>query len=898
MTSPVRTTCPYCGVGCGVVAEACVDGRLAVRGDPQHPSNLGRLCSKGAALAETLALDERLLHPEINGERADWDVALDTVADTFSQTIRDHGPGSVAFYVSGQLLTEDYYVANKLMKGFIGTANIDTNSRLCMSSSVAGHKRAFGADVVPCSYRDLEVADLIVLVGSNTAWCHPVLYQRIQAARRENPKLKLVVIDPRRTDTCEDADLHLAIAPGTDTWLFNGLFAWLHEQGEMDASFAANHTEGLDAALAAAQVSSAAPSAVAQRCGISVTDLLGFYGLFAATEKVVTVYSQGVNQSAAGTDKVNSIINCHLLTGRIGRPGMGPFSFTGQPNAMGGREVGGLANMLAAHMDFAPADVERVQRFWHSPVIAQAPGLKAVDMFRALEEGRIKAIWIMATNPAVSLPEADRVRAALADCPFVVVSDVVRATDTSVHAHVRLPAAAWGEKSGTVTNSERRISRQRAFLRAPGEARPDWWIVTQVARRMGFADAFQYGSPQEIFVEHAALSGFENDGTRDFDISALAELDAAGYEALSPIQWPVTRRRPQGTERMLANGRFYTASGRARFIATEPRAPVNPPNAEFPFVLNTGRVRDQWHTMTRTAKAARLNAHSPEPYVEMRHEDARTLGIVDGALARIENGHGTMLARVKLSANGRRGAVFVPIHWSDQFARLARVGALVNAETDPVSGQPELKHTPVRVLPYAPRWVGFVLSRRKLPIVDASYCVSIKGEKFWRYELAGETASDDWKSWARSLLCTRQVDGRAEWLEFLDAAVGHYHGVRLFTRGDGSTALESCVFIAPAQRLLPPRSWLAELITKPAVSDGERMSLLAGVAPRGEVARGPAVCACFGVDAETIRVAIRTRNLVSVEAIGQACRAGTNCGSCIPELKSLLEEVRDTRSAA
>lgn len=895
MKSITRTTCPYCGVGCGVLAERQGDS-VVVRGDPEHPANFGRLCSKGSALAETIDLDDRLLHPEINDQRVTWEHALDAVAKGFLETIREHGPGSVAFYVSGQLLTEDYYVANKLMKGFIGTSNIDTNSRLCMSSSVAGHKRAFGSDTVPGNYRDLEFADLIVLVGSNAAWCHPVLYQRILAARANNPNLRVVNIDPRRTETCEESDLHLAVAPGSDTWLFNGLLAWLHEHDKTDTRFVEEHAQGMDAALDAARAGAASPEVVAHTCGIELADLLAFYELFGKTEKVVTVYSQGVNQSSCGTDKVNSIINCHLLTGRIGRPGMGPFSFTGQPNAMGGREVGGLANMLAAHMDFAPADVDRVQRFWSSPTIAREPGLKAVDMFRAVEDGTIKAIWIMATNPAVSLPDADRVRAALERCPLVVVSDCMRATDTARYAHIRLPAAGWGEKDGTVTNSERRISRQRMFLASAGDSKSDWWIITQVAQRMGFA-GFDYNSARDVFVEFAALSGFENTGSRDFDISALAELDVEAYDALLPIQWPVTRKRLQGTERMFGDGRFFTDNGRARFIPITPRAPVNSVSSDFPLVLNTGRVRDQWHTMTRTAKSARLNAHSPEPYIEIHPEDARLTGVRDGFLAQLKSAHGAMLARVKIVPTSRRGSVFVPIHWSDQFAVLGCVGALVNPATDPVSGQPELKHTPVQVAAYAPRWHGFALSRRKLAFNHTNYSVSIKGQKFWRYELAGTSSPEDWKKWARSTLCAPQIDGHAEWLEYLDTAAGRYHGVRVFTRADGATQLESCVYIAPNIDL-PPRSWLAELITKPAVSPQERMGLLAGTSPQGQTEAGPTVCVCFGVDAPTIRRKIQERGLTSVDAIGQACQAGTNCGSCKPALKILLEEVRNGRVAA
>src|SRR5512138_2786707 len=537
---PTRTTCPYCGVGCGVLVRRLPDEGIVISGDPQHPANHGRLCSKGAALGETLGLDGRLLHPRINGSDTSWDAALDYVADGFKRIVETHGPESVAFYVSGQLLTEDYYVANKLMKGFIGTANIDTNSRLCMSSAVAGHKRAFGEDLVPICYDDLALADLVVLVGSNTAWCHPILFQRITEAKMLRPDLKIIVVDPRRTATCEFADIHLPIRAGTDVALFNGLLSYLHQHGTVDTSFVSSCTSGADRAVIVAENTAGDLRAVAKICGVDERRLADFYSLFARTEKTITVFSQGVNQSSSGTDKVNSIINCHLLTGRIGRPGMGPFSVTGQPNAMGGREVGGLANVLAAHMDIGDAQHRAtVQKFWGSPTIASEPGLKAVDLFNAIHAGTVKAVWIMATNPVVSLPDADKVRAALERCELVVVSDCVSNTDTNAVAHVLLPAAAWGEKEGTVTNSERRISRQRAFMPPPGEARPDWWIVCEVAKRMGFREGFDFRSAHEIFSEHARLSGTDNGGARAFDISGLAKMSADEYANLAPIQWPV-----------------------------------------------------------------------------------------------------------------------------------------------------------------------------------------------------------------------------------------------------------------------------------------------------------------------------------------------------------------------
>src|SRR6187402_741339 len=524
-----RTTCPYCGVGCGVSARPDGIGGAITTGDPDHPANFGRLCSKGFALEETLGLNGRLLHPMLrradgSHARVDWDTALSTVADGFRRVIERDGPDAVAFYLSGQLLTEDYYVANKLMKGFLGSANVDTNSRLCMASTVAGDRRVFGEDVVPGCYEDIDEAKLLVLVGSNTAWCHPVLYRRMTRNRRERGA-KIVVIDPRRTATGGEADLFLAIAPGTDTALFSGLLVHLADIGALDQAYIGAHTNGFEDALARAKEIAPDAAATAAATGLDEGDVARFFHLFRANEKAVTCFSQGVNQSAQGTDKVNSIINCHLATGRVGRPGMGPFSLTGQPNAMGGREVGGLANQLAAHMNFSPPEIDRVRRFWGAPNIATHEGLKAVQMFEAIERGEIKALWVMATNPAVSLPRAGAVRDALKKLELFVVSENVASNDTvNSGAHILLPAAAWGEKDGTVTNSERRISRQRKFLPLPGEAKPDWWMVSEVARRMGFADGFAYGSAADVFREHAALSAFENEGARDFDLGGLADI--------------------------------------------------------------------------------------------------------------------------------------------------------------------------------------------------------------------------------------------------------------------------------------------------------------------------------------------------------------------------------------
>ncbi|MFC5509834.1 molybdopterin-dependent oxidoreductase [Massilia jejuensis] len=894
MTLPVqtvRTTCPYCGVGCGVTATVRPGTVPIIAGDAAHGANRGRLCVKGAALGETLDLDGRLLHPVVREHgamrRASWDEALDRVAGGFASIVAEHGPDAVALYVSGQLLTEDYYVANKFMKGYVGSANIDTNSRLCMSSSVAGHKRAFGEDLVPGCYEDFELADMVVLVGSNTAWCHPTLFGRILRAREARPQLRVVVIDPRRTATCESADLHLPIKPGTDVWLFNGLLSYLAKHGHGDAAYVAAHTEGFDAALAAADADCSDPAQVARICRIDQGKLLAFYEGFAATSRVVTAYSQGVNQSSSGTDKVNAIVNCHLLTGRIGRPGMGPFSLTGQPNAMGGREVGGLANMLAAHMDLdKESQREAVRSFWESPRIAAKPGLKAVDLFRAVEEGTVKAVWIIATNPLVSLPDADQVRRALDKCALVVVSDIVGATDTTAYADVLLPALGWGEKDGTVTNSERCISRQRAFLPAPGEARADWWAVCEVARRMGFT-GFDFEGAQAIFDEHARLSSWRNGvheaGRRVFDLSGMTGMDRQAYDALEPIQWPVLRDTDGAvtpTPRLFADGRFAHANGRARFVATAPRAPVHAVDGEFPLALNTGRLRDQWHTMTRTGKSARLAGHTPEPFIDLHPNDALLYGVREGELARLTSRWGAMVARVTHGGGIARGSVFAPIHWSGQTASDARVGALVNPVVDPVSGEPEFKHTPVRVEPFVVEWQAFVLSRTALAVHDVANWTRVQGDGFVRYELAGRGPAH--AEWARTVL---NVDEQADWIEYDDVGAGVYRAAHVL-----EGRLEACVFVARRAAPLPPRQWLAGLFGQEKLAPMDRATLLAGRAPQLGPDPGPTVCSCFGVGRNTMCTAIRKQGLRSPAAVTACLKAGGNCGSCLPEIARLLVE--------
>jgi assimilatory nitrate reductase catalytic subunit len=884
------TTCPYCGVGCGIVATPDKHGGAAISGDAGHPANKGRLCTKGLTLGETFKLDTRLLHPMLRGAdgalaRASWDDALFSVSDGFRRIIERDGAQAVAFYLSGQLLTEDYYVANKLMKGFIGSANVDTNSRLCMASAVAAHRRAFGADAVPGVYADLDEADLIVLVGSNTAWCHPVLFRRMVETKRTRGA-KIVVIDPRRTATAEDADLFLSVAPGMDTALFAGLLVHLAEQGALDRDYIDAHTTGFGDALARSRVIAPDVAATAAATGLDTGDVQTFFDLFRATRRVVTCFSQGVNQSAQGTDKINAIINCHLATGRIGKPGAGPFSLTGQPNAMGGREVGGLANQLAAHMDFSPAHVERVGRFWTAPHMAAREGLKAVQMFDAIARGEIKALWVMATNPAVSLPRAAAVQSALRKLELLVVSENVISNDTiRAGPHVLLPATAWGEKDGTVTNSERRISRQRAFLSPPGEANPDWWIVTEIARRLGYADAFAYRNAADIFREHAALSAFENDGARDFDIGALATLSDEAYDSLEPVQWPLPKRSPPdvGEKRFFANGGFFTADRRARFIAPEPPALKEETSPAFRFRLNTGRIRDQWHTMTRTGLSARLAGHLSEPFVEVHPNDAEASGLADGALARIETAHGACVLRVMISEGQQLGSLFVPIHWSAETASDARIGDLVSAQIDPYSGQPEAKATPAAIAPLDLPFGGFVRTREAMTLPQGTWWTKVPLEHAVELRFATDRGLLYWHDVAQRLL-----GGDGLLVEQLDGEGRVYCAASVV---DG--AFEDCLAVGASGNA--PRVSLIRAMVAGHQTEPEAIAICRQV-QNVAADSGPVICACFGVGVEAILRSV-SEGAGSVAMVGAALGAGTNCGSCLPELKRIIAKERRATTA-
>jgi assimilatory nitrate reductase catalytic subunit len=851
----VRSTCPYCGVGCGIIAKRRDDGAFSVEGDPDHPANFGKLCSKGLALAETLVTKGRLAVPSINGAQVSWDAAIAQIAERFSSAIEEHGPDSVAFYVSGQLLAEDYYVANKLMKGFIGSANIDTNSRLCMASAVAGHKRAFGADVVPCSYTDLEQADLVIIVGSNMAWCHPVLFQRLLAARDKNGT-KIVVIDPRRSATAEAADLFLQIKPQNDVALFNGLLKHLYQNGYTDSQFIFAHTSGLSEALLAAN--SFSVEAVSQATSLPLQQIESFYRLVAQHEKTVTCFSMGVNQSASGTDKINAIINTHLVTGRISKSGAGPFSITGQPNAMGGREVGGLANMLAAHMDIDNPDHRAaVQAFWRSPRIAQKPGLKAVDLFRAVHDGRIKALWIMGTNPAVSMPDAGFVAEALKRCPFVVVSDVMAETETTQYADVLLPAQGWGEKNGTVTNTERVISRQRDFVEAQGEARADWRIICDVAIVMGF-DGFAFHSPAEIFAEHVALTQVANNNSRKLDLS---DWNTADYDTLKPKQW--------GGTHPFADGKFQTASGRAQFVPTQWQ-----PTTDTKVILNTGRIRDQWHTMTRTGLVPRLFSHRAEPHIEISPRDAKRLDIAPASLAAIEGPNGTSILRALVTDAVKPGEAFQPMHWSSTHASSGLANIYAPTPSDPVSGQPALKSVSVSLKPYRATWYGFGLSLNDA-MPQAAYRAHRPLSSGIAFECADELRPEDWMTW-------------------LSLSIGEGGEVSSL-RGSDPTSFRCVVmrderlafaFFASASPVQVSRSWLESLLGKPT----NPFAVMAGRPSAPGEDQGAILCACMGVGSNRLSRYIAGTPGASLEQVCRETSAGTGCGSCRAEIRRMMDE--------
>lgn len=945
MAEETRSTCPYCGVGCGVLIQADGDRITGVRGDPSHPANFGRLCTKGSTLHLTaspaIARQVRLLSPALRPARGEapeaigWNTALDLAADRFAQVIAEDGPDAVGFYLSGQLLTEDYYVFNKLAKGLIGTNNLDTNSRLCMSSAVAGYKKTLGADAPPACYDDVKDAGCLFIAGSNTAWAHPIFFRRIEEAKRANPAMKIVVVDPRRTDTCEIADLHLPLQPGSDVMLFHGLLHVMLREGWTDEAFIAGHTEGFEALRETVQ--GCTPERVSEVCGLSVDSIIQAARLFATggsgdaarCAPTLSLYCMGLNQSSHGTDKNAALINLHLATGQIGQPGAGPFSLTGQPNAMGGREVGGLSNLLPAHRDMANADHRaEVAAFWGVPTIPGTPGLSAIEMFRAAAEGRVRALWIACTNPAQSLPDQALVRRALERCEFVVLQEAFATTATAAFADLLLPATTWGEKDGTVTNSERRISRVRPAVAGPGEARHDWAIAADFGRRLqsrlvprGLAPSapalMDYHSPEQVWNEHRATTR-----GRDLDITGLSY---ALLDDLGPQQWPMPEGRSAGTARLYQDGVFATADGRARFSAEPWRPLAESRDADWPYALNTGRLRDQWHGMSRTGTLGRLFGHVAEPALQMAPQDMGREGLAPGDLVEVASRRGSTVLPVQPDTTLAAGQTFIAMHWGEEVVggrdedgrALAGVNALTTPAFCPSSKQPELKHAAVRIrrlpLPWTLLGIAWLPADRALAVRQALREAAgdlrfVSCVPFGDEGAGGDEGGVLLRAAADRPPPPALVDrietllglGDGQALRYADPARGHRRAVRL--QRDGEIAHVRAVLLAGDTRA---EGWLKTLIQDrlPAQAFGRRLLAYQATAPVAVVSRGKTVCNCLGVAEQTIGEHLgacdgsEAERLVSLQ---QALRCGTHCGSCLPELRRMVREtpVRLHRQAA
>ena len=952
-TRATKSTCPYCGVGCGVIIESTGVQITGVRGDPDHPANFGRLCTKGSTLALTASASvtrqTRLLQPMQRLQRhtapqtISWDHALDTAADKFAQVIADHGPDAVGFYISGQLLTEDYYVFNKLAKGLIGTNNVDTNSRLCMSSAVAGYKQTLGADAPPTCYDDVNHAQCIFIVGSNTAYAHPVLFRRIEDAKTANPALKIIFCDPRRTDTAEIADLYLPLQPGTDVMLFNGMLHIMLWEGWTDNAYIAAHTQGFDALKAT--VRDYTPDLVTQTCGITKDDLLTATRLFATSKATLSLYCQGLNQSTSGTAKNAALINLHLATGQIGKPGAGPFSLTGQPNAMGGREVGGLANLLSAHRDLAnPAHRAEVAALWGVSSVPEKPGKSAVEMFQAAADGEIKVLWIACTNPAQSMPDQTTVRRALERAELVIVQEAFATPSSCDFADLLLPASTWGEKMGTVTNSERRISRVNAAVPAPGNARHDWAIVVDFAHRLEHRLEKRLATRRPTLFPYAlqdpgagieAIWNEHRESTRgrDLDITGMsyAMLDA------SPQQWPLPKGHTTGKVRLYEDGVFPTADGRARFVNTAYQPVAEPRESRFPFSLTTGRLRDQWHGMSRTGTLGRLFGHVAEPRVEMHGQDMARRLLKDGDLVYVTSKRGAIVVPVMASPEVALSQAFIAMHWGEEYLSglsstgepLAGVNALTTSAYCPSSKQPELKHAAVKILKAELPWQLMAMAwlpegnalqaRNELKALMARFpftsCVPFSNNvplaehDRERTGVLFRAASHDPPPNAllEELEHVLGLDS-ADVLRYADRKKGQRRTVKLARKG---TDMELAGFALAGDT--SAQAWIKTLLEGelPAQAYG-RLLLVPGAKPPVAVkARGKLVCSCFNVADTAIDAHLLAlvngqgvpgdgtgflgsdgERLVSLQ---DALRCGTNCGSCVPELK---RRIRSARPAA
>ncbi|HKJ41930.1 MAG TPA: molybdopterin-dependent oxidoreductase, partial [Sunxiuqinia sp.] len=690
-----KSTCSYCGVGCGIVVSQHQNGKVTVRGDKDHPVNKGKLCSKGMNLHYVVnKQDDRLLAPYVRAGKghpllpAEWPEAINKVAFSFKKLIEKYGPDSVGFYISGQCLTEEYYAATKLAKGFWGTNNIDTNSRLCMSSAVVGYKKQLGEDAVPISYEDIELADCFFITGANPSWCHPILFQRLEEHKRKNPHVKVIVADPRRTQTCSIADIHLQIKPGTDVYLNNAIGRCLVEQEMIDLDFIEKHTNGFHDYLE--KVFELNLEEAAQKCGIPVSLIEKTAKLIGTSNGFISMWAMGLNQSVIGVNKNLSLINLSLITGKIGKPGCGPFSLTGQPNAMGGREVGGMCNLLPAHRNLNDLSHRReVANFWGVEKIPEKVGYSATEMIEALNSGKMKAVWIICTNPMVSLPNSHLVEQALKKARMVVVQDISMESDTIKHADVIFPAAGWLEKEGTMTNSERRITYLNKVVNAPGEALPDYEIICRVARKMGYK-GFNFKSPQELFDEYKQLTRGTNIDISDLDYEVLKQDGS--------IQWPYSAKNKSGTKRLFEDFQFYTPNRKAVIFGVDPKNQSEKTSDDYPFILTTGRIRDQWHTMTRTGKVNKLKRHIPDSFIQMHPIDARIIKLKDGDLVDVSSARGSVRVNLQLSDDIKPGVVFIPMHWGKILTRNdMRTNNVTHDLVDPVSKEPDFKFAAVSV---------------------------------------------------------------------------------------------------------------------------------------------------------------------------------------------------------
>lgn len=892
MSVTTASTCCYCGVGCGVLIEHDGQRIQGVSGDPAHPANYGRLCSKGSTLHRTGDQAARALYPELRlgkglrRNRTDWDTAMGHAAHMFASTIAEHGPDSVAFYISGQLLTEDYYAFNKLARGLIGTNNIDSNSRLCMSSAVVGYKRSLGADAPPCSYEDIELTDCLLIIGSNMAYAHPVLFRRLEQAKQEHPDKRIIVVDPRRTATCDIADIHLALQPGTDVAFLHGVLHLLIEQGRTAAAFIHQHTR--DFAELQTLVGDYTPERVARICGIEQEDLHRIARMIGSAPSFLSLWCMGMNQSSAGSAKNSALINLHLATGQIGKPGSGPFSLTGQPNAMGGRETGSLSNLLPGHREAGNAEHRReVAEYWGVDALPEAAGLSAIELFEAVRVGKVKALWIACTNPAQSLPDQNLVRQALAACPFVVVQEAFSTTETCAYADLLLPAASWGEKSGSVTNSERRISRVRAAVAAPGEARADWAIVCDLARRLQHQlrptqpGLFDFTDPQALFDEFRGLTR-----GRDLDYSGLSY---ALLEALGPQQWPFAAGARQGTPRLYAEGVFPTPDGRARFIADQYLPAQEQPGGDFPLLLNTGRLRDQWHGMSRTGTAAQLFGHVDQARISLHPAELSSHQLREGQLVKVTSQRGELVLPVTADEQLQRGHAWIPMHWGDRFLRGGGVNVLTQPAFDPLSRQPELKQATIRIDPVELPWELFMLvegdvqarfsTLRSLcePLTFASFSLSGRDRPALLLRAAHSQALST--AWLAAVDAVLGLD-QASVLRYEDPGRAISKGLRI--EDDRITALRLCGETRAQDWL--HQAWLGG----ESVSAIRRWLLAPLSAPPGGAAGRieTVLCNCMNVSLSRVQAGVDAG--MGLETLKTELGCGTQCGSCLPEVRRLL----------